>query len=119
MGLNFIHKTAKPHSKALRAEFRHASTDLFAGPGGTIDRTYLSPVLELGLLKPGDCVNVRYVKGRILVYKDLRLAAEIDKPTLELQESLNSCHGILPGQIEETFEVAHTVSVHVGPRRDE
>jgi hypothetical protein len=118
MGLNFIYKTAKPHSKACRDEVRRASTDLFGGPG-TVDRTYLAPVLELGLLKPGDAVSVRYVKGRVLVYKDLRLGAEIDKPTMELQESLNACHGILPGQIEEAYELAHTVAVHVGPRKDE
>ncbi len=119
MGLNFIHKTAVTHTTAWSTEYQKAAQDMFAAPCDVIDRTYLAPMRDKGVLNVGDCVNVRLMNERVLVYKDLQLAAEIDKPSLDLRESLNSCYGILPGQIEETNDLAGVASVHVGARRDE
>lgn len=116
MGLNFIHKTAATHTTAWNAEFHKAAQDIFAAPCGVIDRTYLAPMYGKDLLKEGDCINVRLIEERVLVYKELQLAAEIDKPSMDLRESLNSCYGILPGQIDEVNDLAGVVSVHVGER---
>ena len=119
MGLNFIHKTAASHTKAWSAEFQKASRDMFAADCIVVDRTYLATIRDRDLLKNGDCVNVRLVEKRVCVYKELRFAAEIEKPSLDLLENLNTCFGILPGQVEETNDLAGVASVHVGGRTTE
>lgn len=115
MGLNFVHKTAVAHRTAWAAEFRRAAGDMFAASCKVIDRTYLAAIVGNDL-NDGDDVNVRLINERVLVYKDLSLAGEIDKPSLDLVETLKSCYGILPGQIEETNDLGFA-SVHVGIRR--
>ena len=116
MGLNFILKTAIPHTKAWKADFQDAARDMFAADCVVIDRSYLASQRDPAALELGDHVNVRLSGNQVLVYKDICLVAEIVKPSLDLIENLNSCYGILSGQVDDTNEMAKVVSVRVGRR---
>jgi hypothetical protein len=63
-----------------------------------------------------DPVTVRLSNDRVLVLKDIFPLAEIEKPSLDLIETLGACHGVLAGFIDETNNFAGTVSVYVGSK---
>jgi hypothetical protein len=114
MGLNYIYKTRLPNTKSWSAAFQRASRDIFSADCLIVDRTYLAPLRDATVLKSGDFVNVRLIEEKVLIFKDIRIAAEIEKPSLDLLENLNCANGILPGEVEEVNELAGVASVHVG-----
>lgn len=115
MGLAFIRSTArKPHVKQWSYAYQCAADDLFAGISSTIERVLLAtPRLETALCE-GQAIHLRLIEERVLAYRGIELAAEIEKPSLDVLEALNQCHGILDGYIKEVNELAGTVSIHVG-----
>ena len=116
MGVDFLSKTAQSHTKAWSREFQRAADDLFAATPTSIRRSFLASVLEEGTLHEGDPVTVRLSSDRVIVLKDIYPLAEIEKPSLDLVETLSACHGVLAGFIDETNEYAGAVSVYVGER---
>lgn len=116
MGLDFLRKTAKAHTKAWNAEFQRGAEDLFAPNCSTIRRSFLASVIAQGTLHEGDEVSVRLHNDRVIVLRDLAPLAEINKPSLDLVETLNACFGVLHGVVEETNDLADTVSVFVGSK---
>lgn len=117
MGTDFLRKTGKPHTKAWSDEFIRGADDLFAPTSASIRRSFLASLLEDGTLREGDQVVVRHCDDRVFVLKDIYPLAEIDKPSLDLLETLGACHGVLAGVVEETIEFAKAVSVRVGAER--
>lgn len=118
MGQNFARKTAQPHTKSWRSEYANASGDLFAGMCAPVERTLLATPGKNAILSEGESIHVRLVEQRVFVFRDLNQVAEIDKPSLDVLESLATCHGVLDGYVEEINQFANAVSVHVGARRD-
>lgn len=116
MGLDFLRKTALSHNKAWSVEFRQAADDLFAPTYMSIRRSFLASIYEEGVLEEGDPVTVRLSNDRVLVLKDIYPLAEIEKPSLDLIETLSACHGVLAGFIDETNNLARVVSVRVGEK---
>lgn len=116
MGLDFLRKTAKAHTKAWDTEFQRGADDLFALTHASIHRSFLASVVAHGELEEGDPVVIRLHGDRVLVMKDLYEFAVIDKPSLDLVETLEACFNVLNGTIEETNEFAGTVSVFIGER---
>lgn len=116
MGLDFLRKTAKEHTKAWNAEFQRGAEDLFAPTCSTIHRSFLASVVAQGTLHEGDEVAIRLHNDRVMVLKDLFPLAVIDKPSLDLVETLNACFGVLHGVVDETNDLADTVSVFIGDK---
>ena len=116
MGLDFIRKTALSHTKAWSTEFRRAADDLFAPTSTSVRRSFLATVVDEGVLQEGDPVIIRLSNDRVLVLKDIYPLAEIEKPSLDLIETLSASHGVLAGFIDETNNLARAVSVHVGDK---
>ena len=116
MGQNFIRSTAQPHTKSWRREYANASGDLFAGVCAPVERTLLATPTNGGALSEGECVHVRLVEQLVLVFRELSFVAEIEKPSLDVLESLASCYGVLDGYVDEVNNLAGVVSVHVGQR---
>lgn len=114
MGIDFLHRTGKQHTKAWSDEFLRGSNDLFAPTFASIRRSFLASLLEEGTLKEGDPVIVRHCNDRVLILRDIYPLAEIEKPSLDLLETLSASYGILPGVIEETIDFASAVSVRIG-----
>lgn len=114
MGIDFLHKTGKQHTKAWSDEFLRGSEDLFAPSFASIRRSFLASLLEEGALKEGDPVIVRHCNDRVLVLRDIYPLAEIEKPSLDLLETLNACCGVLSGFVEEVIDCAGAVSVRIG-----
>ena len=116
MGLDFLRKTAKAHTKAWDTEFQRGADDLFAPTCAPIHRSFIASVVAHGELQEGDTVALRLHDDRVVVMKDLYELAVIDKPSLDLVETLHACFNVLDGTIEETNEFAGTVSVLVGEK---
>lgn len=115
MGLAFIRSTArKPHVKQWSYAYQCAADDLFAGISTAIERVLLAIPLPGSTVCEGDAIHLRLIDERVLAYKGIEPIADLEKPSLDVLEALNQCHGILDGSIKEVNELAGTLSIRVG-----
>lgn len=119
MGLAFIRSTArKPHVKQWSYAYQCAADDLFAGIFSAIDRVLLAIPTPGSAVCEGEAVYLRLVDERVLAYKGVEPVAELEKPSLDVLEALNHCHGILDGSVKEVNELAGTLAIHVGKKEE-
>lgn len=117
MGLAFIRSTArKPHVKQWSYAYQCAADDLFAGISSAIDRVLLAIPRPGSAVCEGEPVYLRLIDERVLAYKGIEPIAELEKPSLDVLEALNQCHGILDGSVKEVNELAGTLSIQVGKK---
>lgn len=114
MGADFIRSQASSHTKSWSAEYQRAAEDLFSQHSASYGRSFLATVRSECPIHEGDFVHVRLLDNQVLVLRDLSLIAEIDKPTLDLKESLDASYGIVDGYIEELNPFTNVISVHIG-----
>lgn len=114
MGIDFIRSRAASHTKAWSAEYRRAGDDMFAQHCASYGRSFLATPQSHIAIHEGDPVYVRTVNEQVLVMRELSPIAKIDKPTLDLMESLNAGCGILDAYVDDVNPLANVISVHIG-----
>lgn len=116
MGIDFIRSRANSHRKSWSAEYQHAADDLFAQHCASYGRSYLAIPQTKIEIHENEPVYIRGVHEKVLVMRDLSPIAEIEKPTLDLKESLNASCGILDAYIDDINRLANVVSVRIGKK---
>ncbi len=114
MGLDFVKSTAAVHKKARREAFDDASLDMFSSFHALPDRVFLAEIVGHPIVEEQQLVLIRLVEDRVCVFEGVVEIAEIEQPSPELRDQLNSCYGLIQGQIEEINDLSNTFSIRVG-----
>ena len=116
MGTEFIRSTAVSYTKQWSAEYEHAADDLFVQDCISHGQSFIVSPHPNYQTEEGEPLHVRLIDDRVFVLRDLVIIGEIERPTVDLRESLDSGCGIRDAFIDEVNEYAQTYSVCIGTK---
>jgi hypothetical protein len=103
MGQDFLASKALTLKRYWNYSFLKGAEDLFAKPSTTREHVYSARLLDGCSVEEGDAVMIRKVNGNTVIVHETSVVAEIEKPSIALEERIKNGTKVIDARIGDVI----------------